>query len=297
MKDRVALVTGASSGIGAATAARLLSDGWTVWAAARRVDRMEALERHGARPLRLDLTDDGCIRDAVDAIGRAGPLTAIVNNAGYGSYGAVEDVPLEEARRQFEVNLFGAARLTQLALPLLRAAGRARIVNVTSVGGRIHEPFGAWYHATKFALEGFSDCLRMELKPFGIDVVVVQPGGIRTEWGGIARDTLLARSGDTAYARYARRHAGMLARADRASWMSDPDAVARTIARALGAGRPRTRYATGGRAGSILLMRRLLSDRAFDALMWAGSQAVANDPSEDDASAAERPLTAGGATS
>lgn len=210
MTDKIVLITGASSGIGEATVKRMLELGWAVYAAARRTDRLEALAQIGARALPLDLTDDASITSALAQVSAAGALRALVNNAGYGSYGAVEDVPLDEARRQFEVNLFGAARLTQLALPLLRRADSARIVNISSIGGRMHEPFGAWYHATKFALEGFSDCLRMELAPLGVDVVVIEPGGIRTEWGGIARDSLLEHSGASVYARWARRHAGMI---------------------------------------------------------------------------------------
>lgn len=273
MKAGGIIVTGASSGIGAATVLRLLERGWTVWAAARRLDRMAPLERAGARLLALDLADGASIEAAMAQVARGGGVTALVNNAGYGSYGAVEDMPLAEARRQFEVNLFGAARLTQLALPMLRRAGGGRIVNISSVGGKIHEPFGAWYHATKYALEGFSDCLRLEVRPFGIDVVVIEPGAIRTEWGGAARDSLLARSGGSAYARWARRHAAMLDRATAAGWASEPDLVARAIDRALSARRPRTRYAVGGGAGALLLVRRLTSDRMFDALMWRGSQA------------------------
>ncbi|WP_156257118.1 oxidoreductase [Sandarakinorhabdus oryzae] len=276
MTRNAVLITGASSGIGAASVRRMAARGWTVYAAARRLDRLAALERANVHPLPLDLTDDASICAAVDDLASDGGVSAIVNNAGYGSYGAVEDVPLAEARRQFEVNLFGAARLIQLALPQLRRAERPRIVNISSVGGRIHEPFGAWYHATKFALEGFSDCLRMELKPFGIDVCVVQPGGIRTEWGGIARDSLLASSGTGVYAPWARRHAGMLDNTQAAGWLSDPDVIARAIEQALTARHPRTRYATGAGARPLLLLRSLLSDRLFDAMMWRGSQAQRN---------------------
>jgi NAD(P)-dependent dehydrogenase (short-subunit alcohol dehydrogenase family) len=276
MTRKTVLITGASSGIGAATVRRMAAQGWTVHAAARRLDRLAMLEGPNVHPLPLDLADDASIVAAVDEMACSGGVSAIVNNAGYGSYGAVEDVPLAEARQQFEVNLFGAARLIQLTLPLLRQAESPRIINISSVGGRIHEPFGAWYHATKFALEGFSDCLRLELKPFGIDVCVVQPGGIRTEWGGIARDSLLAQSGSGAYARWARRHAGMLDNAQAAGWISEPDVIARTIARALTARQPRTRYAVGAGARPLLLLRRLLSDRMFDRLMWQGSQAARN---------------------
>lgn len=268
MASKIALITGASSGIGEATARRLLANGYIVYAAARRLDRMQALADAGARLLSLDLTRDASIVAAVDAI-RAGDgrLDVLINNAGYGSYGALEDVPLEEGRRQFEVNLFGLARLIQLATPMMRAQGSGSIVNITSMGGKMHEPLGAWYHATKFAVEGLSDCLRMELAPFGIHVVVIEPGAIRTEWSGIAQQSLLQYSGTTAYAAQAKSHARMLAASDASKMSSSPDVVARTIARALRARRPRTRYPTGGGARTILFLRWILRDRTFDAVM------------------------------
>jgi NAD(P)-dependent dehydrogenase (short-subunit alcohol dehydrogenase family) len=198
--NEVTLVTGASSGIGEATARALLHAGHTVYAGARRVERMQGLAGHGAKLLALDVTDDASMQAAIAAIERnEGRLDALVNNAGYGSYGSLEEVPLEEGRRQFEVNVFGLARLTQLVLPLMRRQRRGRIVNVTSIGGKIHEPFGSWYHATKFAVEGLSDCLRMELARHGIDVIVIEPGAIRTEWAGISREILLRYSGDGPY--------------------------------------------------------------------------------------------------
>lgn len=268
MSQRTALVTGASSGIGEATARRLLADGFTVYAAARRLERMQALAEAGAKLLSLDLTDDASIVAAVEAIKMAeGRLDALINNAGYGSYGALEDVPLDEGRRQFEVNVFGLARLIQLAAPVMRAQGAGTIVNITSIGGKMHEPMGSWYHATKFAVEGLSDCLRMELAPFGVHVVVVEPGAIRTEWSSIARQGLLAHSGHTDYATQAHAHARMLASSETSPMVSPPDVVAKTIAQALQARRPRTRYATGGGARIILFLRTLLSDRGFDALM------------------------------
>lgn len=276
MSPRIALVTGASSGIGEATVRRLLADGSVVYAAARRMERMQPLAAAGAKLLSLDLTVDDSIVAAIDAIAAAeGRIDALINNAGYGSYGAVEDVPMVEARRQFEVNVFGLARLIQLATPMMRAQGSGRIVNITSIGGKMHEPLGGWYHATKFAVEGLSDCLRMELAPFGIQVVVVEPGGIRTEWGGIAHESLLASSGDTAYAEQAHAHARLLAGSATSSLISPPEVVARTIARALRARRPRTRYATGGGARTILFLRRILSDRGFDALMRGMERAMA----------------------
>ena len=273
---KIALITGASSGIGEATAQRLLADGYVVYAAARRLERMQALGAMGARLLPLDLTDDASIVAAVDAIQRSqGRLDVLVNNAGYGSYGALEDVPLDEGRRQFEVNVFGLARLIQLSTPMMRAQGSGCIVNITSIGGKMHEPMGTWYHATKFAVEGLSDCLRMELAPFGIDVVIVEPGAIRTEWTGIAKESLLRQSGHTAYAEQAVAHARLFESGETSKMVSEPDVVAKTISRALRARRPRTRYATGGGAHVILFLRRILSDRAFDRLMRMAEKGMA----------------------
>jgi NAD(P)-dependent dehydrogenase (short-subunit alcohol dehydrogenase family) len=234
---------------------------------------MERLAAQGATPLALDLTDDASIVAAIDAIRtQAGRLDVLVNNAGYGSYGALEDVPLAEARRQFEVNVFGLARLCQLALPMMRAQKYGRIVNVTSIGGKMWEPMGSWYHATKFAVEGLSDCLRVEVEPFGIDVIVIEPGAIQTEWAGIAADGLRQASGSGAYAALADNHARMLESTKTSRLPSPPDVVAATIARAVRARRPKTRYATGGGARTILFLNRLLPDRLFDRFIWRVSQ-------------------------
>ena len=221
----------------------MLADGWRVFVGAWRTERMALLAAAGAKPLALDVTEEASMTAAIAAIvADGGRLDALVNNAGYGSYGSLEDVPLEEGRRQFEVNVFGLARLTQLSLPIMRAQRSGRIVNITSVGGKMHEPFGAWYHATKFAVEGMSDCLRMELAPFGIDVVVIEPGAIKTEWTMIAHDNLLKYSGAGPYAKGAAAHARMLAAADTSRLAPPPAAVAATVSRALAASRPRTRY-------------------------------------------------------
>jgi len=264
---QVALVTGASSGIGEAIARRLLAGGWTVYAGARRVDRMSALAREGARLLALDVTDDASMVAAVEAIlADTGRIDALVNNAGYGSYGAMEDVPLAEGRRQFEVNVFGLARLMQLVAPHMRRQRSGRILNVASMGGKIHEPMGSWYHATKFAVEGMSDCVRMELEPFGVDVVVIEPGAIQSEWNAIARESLLRTSGSTAYAEQARISAGLLAGADKDT-ASPPTVVADAVWLAVTARKPKTRYLMGGGAKLLVGLRWLLSDRAFDRVM------------------------------
>jgi NAD(P)-dependent dehydrogenase (short-subunit alcohol dehydrogenase family) len=271
--NKIALVTGASAGIGEATANALMDAGYKVFAAARRLDRMSGLAARGATLLKLDVTDDASIAAAIEAITTAaGRLDVLVNNAGYGSYGALEDVPLAEARRQFEVNVFGLARLSQLVLPMMRTQKSGKIVNVSSVGGKIWEPLGSWYHATKFAVEGLSDCLRVEVEPFGIDVIVIEPGAIRTEWAGIAADGLRQASGSGAYAAFAENHARMLDSAGTSRLASPPEVVARTIVRAVTARRPKARYATGGGAHTILFLRNILPTRLFDRVIRSVSQ-------------------------
>ena len=257
MPRPVALVTGASSGIGAAIARRLARAGAIVYGAARRADRLAELEPDGVRPLVVDLTDDASLTGAVSALlEREGRLDVLVNNAGYGAYGAIEDVPLDEARRQLEVNLFALARVTQLVLPTMRAARSGTIVNITSMGG--------WYHASKFAVEGLSDALRQEVAPFGIRVVIVEPGSIRTEWGDIASTSGLAASGGGAYGPRVHRMASSVGGRFAGS---DPDVVARVVERAVKARRPRTRYAVGSFARPAIVARQVLPDRAFDAIL------------------------------
>jgi short-subunit dehydrogenase len=170
-----------------------------VYAAARRAERMQKLTEAGIHPIAMDVTDDASMQAGVQGIlNEQGRIDVLVNNAGYGSYGALEDVPMKEARAQMEVSVFGAARLTQLVLPTMRAQRSGTIVNVTSMDGKITTPLGAWYHATKFALEAISNCLRMEVAPFGINVI--EPGGIRTEWSGIAAEKVRAVSSSAPYA-------------------------------------------------------------------------------------------------
>ena len=213
----------------------------------------------------MDVTDDASMVAGIERIvAEQGRIDVLVNNAGYGSYGAVEDVPIDEARRQFEVNVFGLARLVQLVTPHMRAQRSGRIINISSIGGKFYEPFGAWYHATKFAVEGFSDSLRMELRPFGIKVVLIEPGPIRTEWNEIARDSLLERSGSGAYASYARQAHAVMERFDEPSRASTPEEVADKIVKAASVKRPAARYPVGRGARMITTSRDLLPDRVFD---------------------------------
>lgn len=266
---RVALVTGGSSGIGERTALRLRKAGFEVYAVARRVDRMAALEREGVTTFAMDVTDDASMVAGVDrVVAERGRIDVLVNNAGYGSYGAVEDVPIDEARRQFDVNVFGLARLTQLVTPHMRSQGSGRIINISSIGGKFYEPLGAWYHAAKFAVEGFSDSLRIELAPFGIDVVIIEPGPIRTEWNEISRESLTQTSKGGAYEEMATNVREVLERADTSKLMSSPpEVVAKKIVKAATARNPRARYPVGRNAGTILRARRLLPDSAFDAVV------------------------------
>ena len=263
---KVALITGASSGIGKETARILVQQGFTVYGAARRIEKMKELEVLGVKLLAMDVTDDASMVKGINEILQTEKrIDILVNNAGYGSFGALEDVPLSEARYQFEVNIFGMARLIQLVLPTMRKQHSGRIINISSMGGSFGEPHGVWYHATKYAVEGLSDSLRMEVKQFGVDVVIIKPGAIITEWNGIARDNLMKVSGNTSYKTLVLKHIKMLASADKRG--SLPIVVARTIAKAINAKRPKTRYATGGGAKIILFLRSILSDKMFDKVL------------------------------
>ena len=267
-RDKVALVTGASSGIGEHACRELARRGFRVYAAARRVERMRPLEQLGVHVLGMDLTDDASMVGGVERIlAEQGRLDVLVNNAGYASYGAVEDVPLADARQQFEVNVFGMGRLIQLAAPAMRGQGSGRIINVSSIGGVFYEPLAGWYHAAKFAVEGLSDSLRVELRPFGIDVVIIEPGPILTEWSSIALTSLLQSSEGTAYQQQAESMARTVSAACAGGTATRPEVVGRRIARIAAARRTRSRYPVGRGARTIMSARRLLPDRVFDAVL------------------------------
>lgn len=267
-RQKTALVTGASSGMGKAIAKRLIGDGYQVYAAARNVERMADLVRLGARPLRMDVSRDAEIVAGVETIlAEAGGVDVLVNNAGFGLYGPVEEITMDEARYQFEVNLFGAARLTQQLLPAMRARGAGTIVNITSMGGKIYTVLGAWYHATKHALEGWSDSLRLELEPFGIRVVIVEPGLIETGFGDAAGRGMLERSGTGPYAKLAEGVVKSMQASYGQNRGTNPDIVASTVAKAVATARPRTRYAVGAYARPMIWMRQWLGDRMFDRII------------------------------
>ena len=267
--SKAVLVTGCSSGIGRATAERLAKRGWTVYATARKLDSIAPLAEHGCRLLELDVRDDDSMRAAVEAvIGAEGAVGVLVNNAGYSQSGAIEEVPLDAVRRQFETNVFGLVRMTQLVLPGMRAQGWGKIVNLSSMGGKLTFPGGGHYHATKHAVEAISDALRFEVRGFGVDVIVIEPGLIKTAFGETAVGSIESElPADGPYAEFnaavgeatAGAYEGPLARLG-----AGPEAVARVIEKAIGARRPKTRYPVTASARLILGQRRLLRDRTWD---------------------------------
>ena len=264
------LITGCSSGIGRATAVRLARTDWTVYATARRPESMAGLEEAGCTLLELDVTDEVSLQRAVAEVeSAAGAIGALVNNAGYSLSGAVESVPLDEARRQFETNVFGLARLTQLVLPAMRREGRGRIVNVSSMGGKLTFPGGGWYHASKHAVEALSDALRFELQGFGIDVVVVEPGLIRSGFAEAAAGSIPV--GETPYEAFNAAVGATTVGAYEGGFGrrlgGTSDDVAATIERAVTAKRPRTRYRVTPSAKLFLTLRKVLPDRGWDALV------------------------------
>ena len=265
---QVILITGASAGMGKEFAKQILKEGHIVYGVARRLDKMNDIRQLGVRVLSMDVTDDASMVQAVDSILEAeGRIDVLINNAGFGSYGAIEDVPMAEARYQLEVNVLGAARLIQLVLPSMRAQQYGRIINISSIGGKMAMPFGGWYHASKFALEALSDSLRSEVEPFGIDVVVIEPGGIKSEWGAIAMTHLEKSSSGTVYEAPAKKFASGMAAVD--NKIPGPDVIARLVKRAIDAKKPKTRYLGGFMAKPAMLMKKVLSDRMFDKVMMS----------------------------
>jgi short-subunit dehydrogenase len=269
MKKEVILITGASSGIGYESAIALKNKGYIVYGAARRMDKLASLKKQGVNIISLDVTNEESMVNCVKTISeKEGGIDILVNNAGYGSYGAIEDVEIKEAKMQVEVNLFGLARMTQLVLPYMRSQNKGKIINISSTGGKIHTPFGGWYHATKFALEGFSDCLRMEVKPFNIEVVIIEPGGIKTDWGIIASENLIKTSGHGAYKESANKVAESFKKMySSKNSLSNPSIVSSTIVKAVEKKKPKTRYLIGSNAKLLFVLKRVLSDRAYDKLV------------------------------
>lgn len=265
---KVILITGASAGMGKEFAKELLTDGHIVYGAARRIDKMADIKSLGVKVMEMDVTDDALMVKGIDAIIKAeGRIDILVNNAGFGSYGAIEDVSMADARYQLEVNVFGAARLMQLVVPHMRAQHYGRIINISSIGGKVALPLGGWYHASKFALEALSDTLRNEVKPFGIDVVVIEPGGVKSEWGHIAMDNLVKTSGQGVYGTLSKKLAASLAGIE--SKIPEPIVIAKLVKKAIDAKKPKTRYSGGYMAGVLLFLRKIMPDRILDSVLMS----------------------------
>jgi NAD(P)-dependent dehydrogenase (short-subunit alcohol dehydrogenase family) len=266
--SKAVLITGCSSGIGWATAELLADSGWTVYATARKPETIKELEAKGCKTLALDVTDEESMKAAVAKVEEAeGAVGVLVNNAGYSQSGAVEGVSLDEVRRQFETNVFGLVRMIQLVLPGMRRQGWGKIVNLSSMGGKLVFPGGGYYHATKHAVEAIGDALRFEVRDFGIDVVTIEPGLIRTKFGEAAVATV---SDGGPYADFNAAVAKTTAEAYQgpmAKLGAGPEAVAKKIQKAISRRRPRARYPVTASARVLLTQRKLMPDRAWDAMM------------------------------
>ena len=263
---KIALVTGASSGIGLDTAFRLLEKGFVVYGAARRIELIKPIEEKGGKVLSLDLTDKTSIHNCVQTIlEKEGRIDLLVNNAGFGLGGAIEDVPVDEARRQFEVNVFGLAEITKEVLPAMRKQHSGKIINISSIAGRFSSPFLGWYHATKYSVEAFSDALRLEVKPFGIKVVIIEPGMIKTPWGVIAAKNMRTYSQSSDYAKFADNVASYYEKNYAEDGrISEPSGISKTIVKAAMKNNPKIRYNVGTGSKAILFLKRIFSDSLFD---------------------------------
>ena len=270
---KVILITGASSGIGYDAAQTLAQQGHRVYAAARRVERMEPLKTVGVQVISMDVTDEASMQKGVESVIQAeGRIDVLINNAGYGYFGAIENVPMEEARKQLEVNVFGLARLTQLVLPYMRKQRSGRIINTSSIAGKMVFYMGGWYNVTKYSVEALSDALRMELKPFGIDVVMIEPGAIKTDWGVIAARHLMESSVGTAYEQIGTQWAKNMDWFYKTNWLSSPKVVTKAICRAVNSRRPKARNCRGRISITGRVFHALLPARWWDAIMRLGGR-------------------------
>ena len=252
--------------MGKTTALLLLKKGYVVYGAARRTEKMDDLKKAGAKILKMDVTDNHSMITGIEAIINAeGHLNILINNAGFGSYGAIEDVALKDAKYQMEVNVFGLARLSQLVLPYMREQGSGKIINISSIGGKLANPFGGSYHASKFAVEALSDSLRMEIKQFGIDVIIIEPGGVKSEWSDIAMEHAKKVSQKGVYGDMVRK---MIESGEKfKDKNSDPDVIASLILKAITSKKPKTRYSGGFMAKPLLFLRKILSDKQMDRMI------------------------------
>lgn len=273
MDKKVIMITGASSGMGKDCALELLKKGHLVYGLARRVEKMEDIVQAGGKAIAMDITDESQVKNAVDQVmNEQGKVDVLINNAGFAIYGPVEEVPIDQARRQFEVNIFGLANLTQKIIPGMREKKSGTIINISSMGGKMYTPMGAWYHATKHALEGWSDCLRIELKPFGVDVVIIEPGGIATEFGDVFQDNLQGDIENGPYARVLQKIIKSSKEMSEKGQLSPPSVITNLIDIAVHSKKPKTRYVAGAYAKPLMFMRKYMGDRLFDKIMMSQLQ-------------------------
>ncbi len=267
---KVVLITGASSGMGKETAKKLIKQGHTVYTVARRIDQMNDLKSLGGHPMQMDVTNEADIEKVVNSIiQKEGKIDVLWNNAGFGLYGSVEDVPLAEARKQMEVNVFGIAAVSQKVIPYMRKVKSGLIINTSSMGGKMYFPMGAWYHASKHAVEGLSDCMRIELKQFNINVVVVEPGFIATEFGAVLLDNFSKISKQSAYSNMMNKITEGTKKAAQGNGSSKPSVIADTVSKIIASRNPKTRYRVGKFAKPMVWMRTYLGDKLFDKIVMS----------------------------
>lgn len=266
---KVILITGASSGMGKDTAIRLIQEGHIVYGGARRTEKMNDILHAGGHVLSLDVTSQDSVASAIQTVlAEQNRIDVLWNNAGYSLTGAIENISYEEAKRQFDVNLFGVAEMTKGVLPSMRKQGKGIIINTSSIGGKMHMPLlQSWYHASKFALEGWSDGLRIEVEPFGIDVALIEPAGVSTEFMEVLAKNLTERAKETAYEKMTERVAKGLKNVNNPKNISPTSVVTEAVVKIINAKKPKTRYVVGKNAKLILFLRKMLNDRSYDKLM------------------------------
>ena len=265
---KIVFISGASSGMGYTTAKLLAEKNFIVYAGARRTEKMEPLKSLGVKVLFLDVTDETSCQNAVKAIiEKEGKIDILINNAGYGLFGAVEDITTEQAKNQFEVNLFGLASLTKSVLPYMREQKSGRIINISSMGGRFVSACGAWYHASKYAVEALSDALRIELAQFNIKVVLIEPGIIKTNWDNIAFDNLRKTSQGGAYEDFANKMITKFNKLYTHKFATKPEKVSEVILKAINSEKPKTRYLAGFLSKTLVFLHNILPNRYFDWVM------------------------------
>ena len=262
---KVILITGASSGIGKDTALNLIKEGHIVYGAARRISKMKDIVEAGGYSIKMDILNNEDVDKAIDqVIKEQNRIDVLVNNAGYGLWGAVETIPIDEAKRQFDVNIFGLAYLTKKVIPLMRNQKSGKIINMSSMGGKVYTPFGAWYHATKYALEGWSDCLRIEVKDFGIDVILIEPGVIRTEFQNVMIGSTVKRSVGTPYEKKIRALEKATDEMYARGLGSPPSVITKLISKAIDSQKPKRRYVGGLFAKPMLFIKKWFGDKLYE---------------------------------